>query len=142
MAVDEGWGPDAKVELTVGGVIVSIAQHTEGRGECSNAMFDLSVSCLANVVDSVGGWASLVLRMPDWRHLSVVVLAYRYCQCTCIVATLSFVADPFQMREHRSHTPWRENGRPWGPYLVENSPLHVAARRPLVRKYDISLLQL
>ena len=43
-------GPDAKVELTVGGVIVSIAQHTEGRGESGNAMLDLSVSGLASVV--------------------------------------------------------------------------------------------
>jgi len=56
IATDEGWGPDAKVELTVGGVIVSIAQHTEGRGESGNAMLDLSVSGLASVVDPVGGW--------------------------------------------------------------------------------------
>ena len=56
IATDEGWGPDAKVELTVGGVIVSIAKHTEGRGESGNAMLDLAVSGLASVVVPVCGW--------------------------------------------------------------------------------------
>jgi len=53
---EEGWGLDARVELTVGGVALSIVQHTEGRGESGNAMLDLSVSGLASVVDPVGGW--------------------------------------------------------------------------------------
>ena len=56
ISTDEGWGPDAKVELTVGGVAVIVAQHTEGRGESSNSMLDLSVSGLSSVVDPVGGW--------------------------------------------------------------------------------------
>ena len=56
IATDEGWGPDAKVELTVGGVIVSIAMHTEGRGKSGNAMLDLAVSGLASVVVPVCGW--------------------------------------------------------------------------------------
>jgi len=50
------WGPDARVELTVGVANVTIVQHTEGRGESSNAMLDLSVSGLDGVVESVGGW--------------------------------------------------------------------------------------
>ena len=56
IATDEGWGPDAKVELTVGGLIVSIGKHTEGRGESGNAMLDLAVSGLASVVVTVCGW--------------------------------------------------------------------------------------
>ena len=40
------WGPDARVELTVGVTNVNIVQHTEGRGESSNAMLALSVSGL------------------------------------------------------------------------------------------------
>ena len=43
IAIDEGWGPDAKVELTVGGVVVSIAKHTEVCGKfgtpCSFSLF-------------------------------------------------------------------------------------------------------
>ena len=35
---------------------MSVVQHTEGRGQVSNAMLDLSVSGLANVMESVGGW--------------------------------------------------------------------------------------
>jgi len=50
------WGPDARVELTVGDANVTIVQHTEGRGESSNAMLDLSVSGLESVVDTIGGW--------------------------------------------------------------------------------------
>lgn len=50
------WGPDARVELTVGVANVTIVQHTEGRGESSNAMLDLSVSGLDGIVESVGGW--------------------------------------------------------------------------------------
>ena len=43
-ATVRGWGPDARVELMVPGASVTIAQHTEGRGESGNAMLDLSVS--------------------------------------------------------------------------------------------------
>jgi hypothetical protein len=50
------WGPDARVELTVGDANVTIVQHTEGRGESSNAMLDLSVSGLESIVDTIGGW--------------------------------------------------------------------------------------
>lgn len=59
IATDRGWGPDARVELVVPGASVTIAQHTEGRGESGNAMLDLSVSGLANLVDSIGGWLGL-----------------------------------------------------------------------------------
>ena len=56
-------GTRRQVEPTVGGVIVSFAQQTEGRG---NAMLNLSVSGLASVVDtSAVGWASLILRIPE-----------------------------------------------------------------------------
>jgi hypothetical protein len=50
------WGPDARVRLSVGDAEVNIVQHTEGRGESSSAMLDLSVSGLANIVDTIGGW--------------------------------------------------------------------------------------
>ena len=50
------WGTDARVELTVGDVNVTIVQHTEGRGESSSAMLDLSVSGLESVVDTIGPW--------------------------------------------------------------------------------------
>ena len=61
IATDTGWEPDAKVEVTVGGVLVSFAQHTEGRGKSGKAMLNLSVSGLASVVDpSAVGWASLI----------------------------------------------------------------------------------
>jgi len=59
IATDEGWGPDARVELVVEGASVTVAQHTEGRGESGNAMLDLSVSGLAHILDSVGGWLGL-----------------------------------------------------------------------------------
>lgn len=52
----EVWGPDARVELTVGDANVTIVQHTEGRGDSSNAMLDLSVSGLERIVDTIGGW--------------------------------------------------------------------------------------
>jgi len=52
----EVWGPDARVELSVGNANVTIVQHTEGRGESSSAMLDLSVSGLESIVDTIGGW--------------------------------------------------------------------------------------
>jgi len=52
----EVWGPDARVVLFLGDAQVDVVQHTEGRGEASNSMLDLSVSGLANVVDTIGGW--------------------------------------------------------------------------------------
>jgi len=52
----EVWGPDARVELLVGNANVTIVQHTEGRGESSSAMLDLSVSGLESIVDTIGGW--------------------------------------------------------------------------------------
>ena len=50
------WGPDARVQLAVGNAKVNIEQHTEGRGETSRAMLDLSVSGLTDMVDTIGGW--------------------------------------------------------------------------------------
>ena len=50
------WGPDARVQLAVGNAKVNIGQHTEGRGETSRAMLDLSVSGLTDMVDTIGGW--------------------------------------------------------------------------------------
>ena len=52
----DGWGPDAKLTLNVRSSEFNIVQHTEGRGESSRAMLDLSVSGLGNVVESIGGW--------------------------------------------------------------------------------------
>mmetsp|Transcript_19268 Transcript_19268/g.51464 ORF Transcript_19268/g.51464 Transcript_19268/m.51464 type:complete len:768 (-) Transcript_19268:30-2333(-) len=52
----EVWGPDARVVLFLGDAQVDVVQHTEGRGEVSSSMLDLSVSGLANVVDTIGGW--------------------------------------------------------------------------------------
>ena len=43
--------PDARVVHMVPGASVTIAQHTEGRGESGNVMLDLSVSGLTNLVD-------------------------------------------------------------------------------------------
>ena len=34
----------------------NIEQHTEGRGETSRAMLDLSMSGLTHMVDTIGGW--------------------------------------------------------------------------------------
>ena len=50
------WGPDARVTLFLGDAQVDVVQHTEGRGTSSSSMLDLSVSGLANVVDTIGGW--------------------------------------------------------------------------------------
>ena len=50
------WEPDARVQLAVGNAKVKIEQHTEGRGETSRAMLDLSVSGLTGKVDTIGGW--------------------------------------------------------------------------------------
>jgi hypothetical protein len=50
------WGPDARVQLAVGNAQVNIVQHTEGRGETSRSMLDLSVSGLSEIVDTIGGW--------------------------------------------------------------------------------------
>ena len=52
-------GPDARVQLAVGNAKVNIEQHTEGRGETSRAMIDLSVSGLTDMVDTIGGWLSV-----------------------------------------------------------------------------------
>mmetsp|Transcript_19269 Transcript_19269/g.51468 ORF Transcript_19269/g.51468 Transcript_19269/m.51468 type:complete len:803 (-) Transcript_19269:275-2683(-) len=58
IAIDDPalWGPDARVALSLGDATVNIVQHTEGRGESSNSMLDLSVSGLGNVIDVIGGW--------------------------------------------------------------------------------------
>jgi len=52
----EEWGPDARIRMNVGSTVLSIVQHTEGRGETSNSMLDLSVAGLGDIVESVGGW--------------------------------------------------------------------------------------
>merc|ERR1712136_152532 len=49
------WGPDAKLMLKVGALLVTVKQHTEGRLVDSRSMLDLSVDGL-EAVDSVGGW--------------------------------------------------------------------------------------
>ena len=59
------WGPDARLKLNVGSREFDIVQHTEGRGENSNAMLDLSVSGLGNLVEPVGGWLGV-----DGAHLA------------------------------------------------------------------------
>ena len=43
------WGPDARVQLAVGNATVNIERHTEGRGETSRAMLDLSMSGLTDM---------------------------------------------------------------------------------------------
>ena len=50
------WGPDARVQLAVGNAKVNIEQHTEGRGETSRAMLDLSVPGFKDMVDTIGFW--------------------------------------------------------------------------------------
>jgi hypothetical protein len=52
----DDWGQDAKLTLSVGSSEFNIVQHTEGRGESSSAMLDLSVAGLGNVVEPIGGW--------------------------------------------------------------------------------------
>ena len=55
----DDWGPDAKLTLNVRSSEFNIVRHTEGRGESSRAMLDLSVSGLGNVVEPIGGWLGL-----------------------------------------------------------------------------------
>mmetsp|Transcript_52318 Transcript_52318/g.139312 ORF Transcript_52318/g.139312 Transcript_52318/m.139312 type:complete len:295 (-) Transcript_52318:94-978(-) len=50
------WGPDAKVVIKMDHAEVGLTQHTEGRGEESRAMLDLSVGGLDAVKETVGGW--------------------------------------------------------------------------------------
>jgi len=52
----EEWGPDAKVLLKVGDGEIEVKQHTEGRGEDSRSMLDLSVAGLDGLTETVGGW--------------------------------------------------------------------------------------
>ena len=52
----DSWGHDARVQLAVGNAKVNIERHTEGRGETSRAMLDLSMSGLTDMVDTIG-WA-------------------------------------------------------------------------------------
>jgi hypothetical protein len=54
-ASDE-WGADGRIRINVGSTELSIVQHTEGRGEGGNAMLDLSVTGLDDLVEPVGGW--------------------------------------------------------------------------------------
>jgi len=49
------WAPDAKLQMKVGSLSVTVKQHTEGRLADSRSMLDLSVDGL-DAVDSVGGW--------------------------------------------------------------------------------------
>ena len=55
----EEWGPDAKVLLQMGERELEVRQHTEGRGEDSRAMLDLSVAGLDGLTETVGGWLGL-----------------------------------------------------------------------------------
>jgi len=50
------WGPDAQVFVNVGDITIDVRQHTEGRGEESRSMLDLSVHGLDGEVETVGGW--------------------------------------------------------------------------------------
>jgi len=50
------WGPDARVVINMVDAEVTLTQHTEGRGEESRAMLDLSVGGLDAVKETVGGW--------------------------------------------------------------------------------------
>jgi len=54
--ISEDWGLDAKLTLNVRSSEFNIVQHTEGRGESSSAMLDLSVAGLGTVVEPIGGW--------------------------------------------------------------------------------------
>merc|ERR1719450_2028246 len=49
------WGPDAKLNMKLGALEVTVKQHTEGRLADSRSMLDLSLHGLDGV-DSVGGW--------------------------------------------------------------------------------------
>jgi len=49
------WGPDAKLYMKIGALVVTVKQHTEGRLADSRSMLDLSVDGLDGV-DSVSGW--------------------------------------------------------------------------------------
>jgi len=53
---EPAWGPDANVVIKMDHSEVGLKQHTEGRGEESRAMLDLSVGGLDAVKGSVGGW--------------------------------------------------------------------------------------
>jgi len=53
---DSVWGPDARVLIVAGDAQLTVVQHTEGRGETSSAMLDLTVSGLSTMIDTVGGW--------------------------------------------------------------------------------------
>lgn len=53
---DSVWGSDAREWIVAGDAQLTVVQHTEGRGETSSAMLDLSVSGLSTVVETVGGW--------------------------------------------------------------------------------------
>eukprot|EP00450_Noctiluca_scintillans_P001307 CAMPEP_0194501876 /NCGR_PEP_ID=MMETSP0253-20130528/23411_1 /TAXON_ID=2966 /ORGANISM="Noctiluca scintillans" /LENGTH=292 /DNA_ID=CAMNT_0039343927 /DNA_START=50 /DNA_END=928 /DNA_ORIENTATION=+ len=50
------WGPDAKVVIKMDQAEVALKQHTEGRGDESRSMLDLSVGGLDAVEGTVGGW--------------------------------------------------------------------------------------
>ena len=52
----EDWGPDAWLTVKVNSTVLNIVQHTEGRGEISSAMLDVSVAGLDGVEEAVGGW--------------------------------------------------------------------------------------
>merc|ERR1712107_568806 len=49
------WGPDAKLNMKLGALEVTVKQHTEGRLADSRSMLDLSLDGLDGV-DSVSGW--------------------------------------------------------------------------------------
>ena len=55
----ELWGPDAQVFVNVGDITIDVRQHTEGRGEESRSMLDLSVHGLDGEVETVGGWLGM-----------------------------------------------------------------------------------
>ena len=54
IVTNDSRGPDAKVELAVEGASGPVAQNIECSGESGNAMFDLSVSVLARLLNSFG----------------------------------------------------------------------------------------
>jgi len=49
------WGPDAKLVIEVGAIMLTVTQHTEGRFDDSRSMLDVSVTGLDGV-ENVGGW--------------------------------------------------------------------------------------
>ena len=54
ITTNDSRGPDAKVELAVEGVSVTVAQNIQCSGESGNALLDLSVSVMARLLDSFG----------------------------------------------------------------------------------------